>query len=447
MSPDRRPHDAGTQRTEPDRTRGTVSRRRLLGATAVTGGAAAAGWFGARGLADPRSREPGSGVVPFAGAHQAGIDTPPQRCAMFVAADLTVPDAGGLRRLLQDLSATIARITRGEDPPDSPLFPDGAEVPTDYATGLPPERLTVTVGLGPDVFALPGTAPAPRRLRPLPEFAGDALDPRWCGGDLLLQLCADDAQVVSWAYRSLRARLPGQARVRWTQSGFLSAPPDGGTPRNMFGHKDGTANPRPGTTEFDATVWALDDEPDWFADGTYLAFRKIRMRTAEWDLSPRSAQDEVIGRRRSDGAPLTGRREHDEPDYGALADDGQPVIPVDAHIRRVRGAPMYRRGYSYDYGQLIASAGGRPDPTAPADDGHDHAPGTPEHDHGGHGDLDAGLLFCAYGNDPDNQFVAAQLRSAESDRLNAFVQHTGSGLYAILPGCRDGGYLGESLLG
>ncbi|MVA76821.1 Dyp-type peroxidase [Auraticoccus sp. F435] len=424
----------------------TSTRRVLLGsAIATVGGAAAIGLAGGGLGARPSPPSPPEEVVPVFGAHQAGVDTPQQRYAMLVAADLTVGDAGALRRLLRDLTATIARITRGEDPPPSPLFRDGAVVPTDFATGLPPSRLTVTVGVGPAVFDLPGVGePPPRRLRPLPEFEGDALDPRWAGGDLLLQICADDPQVVSAAMRSLRARIPGYARLRWTQSGFLSTPVDGGTPRNMFGHKDGTSNPRPGSAELEQTVWARDDEPAWFAGGTYLVFRKIRMRTADWDLTPRDEQDAVIGRRRSDGAPLTGREEHDEPDLEATA-GGRPVIAADAHVRRVRGFSMLRRSYSYDYGQLIATAGGEPDPTAATQE-HEHAPGTPEHTHGGHGALDVGLLFCAYGNDPDAQFVAAQRRSAAADRLNRFVTHTGSAIFAVLPGCSPEGYLGETLL-
>lgn len=420
----------------------------LLGtALATAGGAAAVGFAGARlsgstpgDAPTPRSDDI---VSPF-GAHQAGIETAQQKHAMLVAVDLSTPDAGALGEFLKDVSETIVRIGRGDEPPPSPVFPAGAAAPTDFATGLSPARLTITVGIGPRVLGLPGIRrPSPRRLRALPSFNGDGLDARCCDGDLVFQICAEDAQIVSAAMRALRARMPGHASLRWTQSGFLSVPMSGGTPRNVFGHKDGTSNPRTASAAFAQTVWAKDDEPDWFAGGTYLVFRKIRMKTAEWDLTARRDQDETIGRRRSDGAPLTGSDEFDEPDLDAES-DGRPVIGSDAHIRRVRGFSMFRRSYNYDYGQLISTAGGNPDPTVSAD--HEHAPDAPEHTHGGHGAIDVGLLFCAYGNDPDRQFIPAQRASAESDRLNTFVTHTGSALFAILPGFRHDGHLGDTFL-
>lgn len=423
------------------------SRRTLIGsALATAGGAATAGALAAYGVGETRPSEPAGAIVPCHGVHQAGIGTSAQQYVTFAALDLTVTDVLGLRSFLIDLTRTIEQITEGAPPPEKTKRPPGLSTHTDFSTGLSPARLTVTVGLGPSVFELlPIGSPAPVRLRQLPPFTGDGLDPRWCDGDMLLQVCADDPQIVSSALRSLRARMPGLASFRWTQNGFLSGPADGGTPRNMFGQKDGTANAKPDTAGFDDTVWALPDEPAWFDGGTYLVFRKIRMKTANWDLTTRDEQDAVIGRRRSDGAPLTGDAEFDAPDFRATTVDGTPIIANDAHIRRVRGIPMFRRSYSYDYGHLISSAGGTPDPTAATEE-HDHATGEPAHAHGGHDAIDNGLLFCAYGNDPSTQFIAAQQRIAESDRLNGFVQHTGSAIFAVLPGWRPGGHLGETLL-
>lgn len=430
-----------------------MSRRALLGSALVTAGGAAAVGFATARLTPPNAdaAPPASDagaettISPF-GAHQAGVATAQQQYVTLVAADLAVKDAPLLRRFLADVSSTVVAIVQGKDTPPSPMYPENAVTPTDFATGLSPARLTVTVGVGPGVFGLSGVTPeAPRRLRPLPEFAGDHLDARWGGGDLLFQICADDPQVVSAAMRALRARMPGYAVIRWTQSGFLSSPKGGGTPRNMFGQKDGTSNPRIGTSEFDEVVWALPDEPSWFRGGTYLVFRKIRMLTASWDLTARDEQDAVIGRRRADGSPLTGKAEFDAPDLNAVKADGTLVIASDGHIRRAHGFPMLRRSYNYDYGFLTAMAGGSPDPLEHPEN-HPHAPGTKEHHHGGHGKLDVGLLFCAYGNDPDHQFIAAQKRLAEQDRLNKFIQHTGSAIFAVLPGFGEDGYVGDTLV-
>ena len=443
---DHAPRDAAPEQGR----RVTLSRRALLGSALVTaGGAAALGFTAARAVA-PAERAPGHDaeadvISPF-GPHQAGITTPPQQYATFVAADLALTDAALLRRFLTDISDTVVAVVHGEETPPSRMYPKDAVTPTDFATGLTPSRLTVTLGIGPAVFDLPGIArPRPRRLRPLPPFRGDHLDARCGGGDLMFQICADDPQVVSAAVRALRARMPGYAVIRWTQSGFLATPKGGGTPRNMFGQKDGTSNPRAGTAEFDDAVWALPDEPSWFRGGTYLVFRKIRMLTASWDLTARDEQDEVLGRRRADGSPLTGRAEFDEPDFDAVSATGEPVIASDAHIRRAHGFPMLRRSYNYDYGLLTATAGGSPDPLEHPEN-HPHAPGTEEHHHGGHGKLDVGLLFCAYGNDPDSQFIAAQTRLAEQDRLNDFIQHTGSAIFSILPGFGETGFVGDTLV-
>lgn len=379
---------------------------------------------------------------------------------MFVAVDLASNDPVVLRNLLHDLSAAASALTRGDPPPERADRLAGTSRHTDFATGLDPANLTVTIGLGPGVFDLPELADRrPSGLRPLPAFAGDALDERWSGGDVFVQLCADDAQIVSHAFRSVRAMLPGLGRIRWTQHGFLSRPPGGGTPRNMFGQLDGTANPVPGRAAFDDAVWAPPaDEPAWFGGGTYLVFRKIRLRTAMWDLTPLDEQDRTIGRRRSDGAPLTGRREHDEPDLDARDSNGELVIPADAHVRLVRGMPMLRRSYTYDYGWLLTTAGGSPDPLAPAGDhtasgSHEHAPGddhAPGHEHGeeagmhaAHDSLDAGLLFCCFVSHPD-RFVGAQ-QALAADRLNPFVQHTASAVFAIPPGARPGEPIGAGL--
>ncbi|MEV0030457.1 Dyp-type peroxidase [Nocardia sp. NPDC050793] len=433
--------ESTTASSNSDAPAGRVTRRALFGASLATAGAAAVGV--AAGRATAPGPEPASSTEPFHGPRQAGIATPAQSHALFLSVDVARPDRATLRDLLTGWTATAAALTTGQPVPETPGTAPGFSAHTDFATDLDPARLTLTFGLGPSLFddRFGLATQRPRHLHPLPEFPGDALNSAWSGGDVLVQICADDAQIVSHAFRALRARMPGLGRLRWTQHGFLTRPADGGTPRNMFGHKDGTANPRSGTAAFDRAVWIdSPDEPGWLHGGTYLVFRKIRMKTADWDQLPLAEQDAIIGRRRSDGAPLHGNREFDPVDLESRSPTGELAIPASAHVRLVHDIPMLRRSYNYDYGTLLANAAGA------TEEPHAHAPGTPEHTHGGHNQLDAGLLFAAYMNNPPAQFIAAQRALAAGDRLNPLIQHTGSAFFAIPPGIAQGRSIADILL-
>nr|BFE73295.1 hypothetical protein GCM10020092_065960 [Actinoplanes digitatis] len=83
--------------------------------------------------------------------------------------------------------------------------------------------------------------------------------------------------------------------------------------------------------------------------------RLIRFAMELWNADPVERQEEVFGRRRSDGAPLGRERELDDPDYAA--DPNGQAIRLDAHIRRAnprtpetRNQRILRRGYSYRAG-------------------------------------------------------------------------------------------------
>jgi deferrochelatase/peroxidase EfeB len=147
------------------------------------------------------------------------------------------------------------------------------------------------------------------------------------------------------------------------------------------------------------------------------------MLVEAWDRDTLGDQEAVIGRRKGSGAPLTGRREHDEPDLRRVGADGRPVIPARAHIRLAApasndGVAILRRGYSFT-------------------DGVDERLG----------ELEAGLFFICFQRDPERQFVAIQRRLGESDALNEYIKHVGSAVFAIPPGASPGGYVGEALLG
>ena len=75
-----------------------------------------------------------------------------------------------------------------------------------------------------------------------------------------------------------------------------------------------------------------------------------------WDRDYLGDQQNVIGRAKVSGAPLTGGRRVRHPGLRRRrTTEGQPVIPADAHIRLASpeendGTRILRRGYSYTDG-------------------------------------------------------------------------------------------------
>ncbi|ROZ87682.1 Dyp-type peroxidase [Gordonia sp. OPL2] len=404
-------------RTPPNRT--GVSRRRLLtGGAAALGAAgvgAAAGSFATAATVSATADSSGFGsdTVAFHGDHQAGVETTPQAHAVFVALDLlpaaTRDDVMSIMRLW---TADASRLTAGQ-----PALAD-----TEPELAHSPSRLTVTVGYGPMLFDRVGlTHRRPSSVKALPPFVIDRLDPRWSGGDLLLHIGCDDPTTLAHARRVLLQNVRSLTRIRWIQHGFRTARgarPDGTTMRNLMGQVDGTVNPSPGP-DLDGLVWVDRGDQPWFAGGTTMVLRRIRIELDTWDeLDPRG-RELSLGRRQDTGAPLTGTAEHDDPDFTA-SEAGIPVIPENAHIARAHHRTprerFLRRAYNYD----------DPPPTGATSD--------------------AGLIFTAYQQDIDSQFVPVQQRLAEADALNEWITPIGSAVFAIPPGVGEGGYLGQSLL-
>jgi len=397
-----------------------VSRRRLLAGGALTAGGAvarAAAVSLGRDAETPAAAAPtahGTQTVPFHGVHQAGIDTPAQAHAAFLAFDLVAgADRAALVRLMRLLCDDAARLTQGR----------AALADTEPELAVLPARLTVTFGFGPGFFAAAGLDTArPRSVAPLPAFAIDRLEPRWSGGDLLIQVCADDPLTVSHTQRMLLKDTLAFARPRWTQRGFRrgrGTQDDGVTQRNVMGQLDGTRNPPLGSPEFGGAVW-VDSGPSWLRGGTTLVVRRIRAEMAKWDAVDSAGKEFAVGRRLDTGAPLTGTHEQDLPDYAATNGLGLTVISETSHIARAHvdddRQRIFRRPYNYD------------EPPGPD------------------GRPDMGLIFAAYQRDVGDQFLPIQRNLAEADLMNDWITPIGSAVFAIPPGCAEGGWIGETLL-
>ncbi|HTN55698.1 MAG TPA: Dyp-type peroxidase, partial [Microbacterium sp.] len=311
-----------------------LSRRGLFGLAG--GGVAALAVAGGGGFAlgaTQRPAQPSAATHPFFGAHQAGIVTPVQEHLHFAAFDM-MPRSGrdDLVELLRDWSYAAARMTQGLEVSATGAVGGSPEAPPDdtgEALGLASSALTVTFGFGPTLFenedgdryGIRGLRPA--RLEQLPAFLGDDLDPAQSGGDLCIQVCADDPQVAVHAIRNLSRIAFGRAKLRWSQLGFgktSRTTSEQQTPRNLFGFKDGTANILADDAKaLAADVWvAEDDDPAWLAGGTYLVARKIAMRIETWDRVRLSEQQTIFGRDKGEGAPLSGGTEMTKPDLAGL---------------------------------------------------------------------------------------------------------------------------------
>jgi deferrochelatase/peroxidase EfeB len=63
------------------------------------------------------------------------------------------------------------------------------------------------------------------------------------------------------------------------------------------------------------------------------------------------------------------------------------------------------------------------------------------------GDRGAGYSYRPDQQDPRRQFLRVQRRLASGDALSRLMTHVGSAVFAIPPGARPGGFVGEGLFG
>ena len=394
----------------------SVSRRNFLKGTAAgTAGTALTGAVligGARADAGTSSTSAVPDSYAFHGVHQAGVLTPgpagKQPYSCFAAFDTMASGPAGLAGLLRELTSRARFLTAGGAPPDLGIGqpPSDSDV---LGPDIPADGLTITVSAGASLFDdRYGLAAArPRKLVPMRVFPNDSPDPAWLHGDLLLQLCANHPDTIHHAIRDITRHTRGAMQLRWKIDGYASPPRPSGTPRNLLGFKDGTANPRGELAQ--SLVWVDDPaEPAWARGGSYQVVRLIRMLVEFWDRVSINEQEGMFGRRRDSGAPLDGNSEFDTPDY--QADPHGYVIPLDSHIRLANprttataGQRLIRRSYNYDLGV---------DPN---------------------GNLQAGHIFVAYQQDVHRQFETVQERLV-NEPLVDYVQPFGGGYFFAFPG-------------
>lgn len=400
---------------KPISRRAFIKKAGMMGAGAMMAPSIMKLLFGGTSPKDALALEEANQAIPFYGKCQSGITTPIQRQVYFAVLDLATEDLDTIRGIFKSWTTYIARMMQGElveAYKSNTMLP-----PTDTgeAVGMGTERLTITVGVSPSFLEkLNLTGKKLPELEDLPKFARDQLQEAFTGGDICIQACAEDAQVAFHAVRNLLRKGREHLTLKWSQTGYAAITSQGSTPRNLFGFKDGTANVT-SQDDFDRVIWC--DQDNWMKNGTYLIVRRVQMHLETWDRTSLKEQENTFGRHRDSGAPLGAVDEFDPVDLELKDDKGNLVIPEDCHVRLAKeiGEEIYRRAFSYANGI---------DPRT--------------------GQFDAGLLFISFQKDPQ-QFIKVQKNLGTKDKLNEYITHEGSGLFAILPGVEEGGYLGQSL--
>jgi deferrochelatase/peroxidase EfeB len=399
-----------------------LDRRAFLGRSAALLGTGALGGAAAErevapARADDAPAAAGSPIaasldekVPFDGDHQSGVTTRGGGEATVIAFDAIAGDRGTLIQGLQALSSRARELTGGQalsavQDPDDPPADSGT-----LGLTVAPDALTITIGFGASLFDdRYGLAKArPAGLKPMPAFPDDAIDPAQAHGDVLLQITANCRDTVVHAVREIMRQVRDQFALRWMVDGFQSAdrgPSPASARRNLFGFRDGTANPDvTDASEMSRLIWT-PRSAGWAAGGTFQVVRIIRMHVEFWDRVGLREQESMIGRVRATGAPLGGTQETQDPRLDL--DPRGDRIPLDAHIRlanpRTRATGdqrILRRAFNYSRG------------------------------FDGAGQLDTGLLFIAFNQDLERQFETVQARLAGEPMID-YVTPVGGGYFFV----------------
>jgi len=173
----------------------------------------------------------------------------------------------------------------------------------------------------------------------------------------------------------------------------------------------------------DSHVWARPEaKAAWLAGGSYLVARKIAMHIETWDRGSLREQENIIGRTKAEGAPLSGGAEFTTPDFAVAGRGGQALVDANSHLALAhpdhnQGVRMLRRGYNYVDGSNQL------------------------------GRLSAGLFFISFVTDPRTHYIPMQTAMAANDLLSEYLQHVGSGLWAVPPGVGETEFVGQALFG
>lgn len=235
---------------------------------------------------------------------QPGVLEAPQEHLDIIFLDATTSNRATLQGALQPLSEEAVRLMEQHVASD----------------------LTVTIGFGSGFVDKVSPKRRPEGLCSMPRFEGDEYNPTETQTDLVVQICSNVKFANHTAGKILLGLLGGAFTTTAYHQGFTFP-----GSRGVMGFIDGTANP--GTEERPGVVLVGGDDPA-FRDGSFMAFRKIREDVAAWNKLSLRAQEDAVGRGKTDSA------EH-------------PDAPTTSHKKKSdvklgeRDIKIYRRSYPF----------------------------------------------------------------------------------------------------
>lgn len=199
-------------------------------------------------------------------------------------------------------------VEDGAEPAAAGLLGELAALTRSVAHRAPDGELMTVVGIGASLWdRLYGAQTRPLHLHSFEEIRGPRHVAPATGGDLLVHLRAQRADLCFELAARITARLGSEARVVDEVHGFAYF-----DERDLIGFVDGTENP-----EGDAAheVVTIGDEDPAHRGGSYVLVQKYLHDMAAWEALPVEEQERAIGRTKLDDVELS--------------DD---VMPADSHV-------------------------------------------------------------------------------------------------------------------
>lgn len=241
---------------------------------------------------------------------QPGIIPAPGPSALFLVLRVVDPERDGtsVGRASAGIPALVTRVGQAD----------------------PRARLACTVGFGSEFWDVISPKARPAGLRPFRALSAPGRAAPSTGGDVLLHIVSRRHDLNFELARRARSQLGAAVEVMDEVHGFQYL-----DSRDLTGFIDGTENPSGAAARSAAALIGADDRP--FAGGSYVFTQRYVHDLAGWAALPRTEQERVIGRTKTDSRELPER-----------------LRPPTAHISRVvieeHGAELEIVRHSVPYG-------------------------------------------------------------------------------------------------